>query len=1054
MKKKPELLCPDLKNKTKKITSIMRICIVILMVWSIKVSTNLYGQQNQIVTGTIKEASTGETLAGVTVQVKGTMTGTLSQPDGTYRVNLPANATTLIFSFIGYETMEIEIAGRAVIDVTLTEKATALEEVVVIGYGTMRKSDVTGSISSVSAKELERANPINVQQAIQGRATGVMVSSNSGAPGTEATVRIRGIGTVNTNDPVYVVDGVMVSSMNYLNPSDVSSIEVLKDASATAIYGSRGANGVILITTKKGTSGSTLIDFDAKIGFVNPTKYIKMLNADQYYDMLKTAVYNGYMRSTVNPNPNWDPELNSTFIQAAKAELAKGYNTDWIKEVINENSLQQNYALSLTGGSDKIKYAFSGSYLDQAGLMMNTSYNRLTFRLNTEYQVNKFLKVGENFGMSTSRQDRVSEGSTGSYGEALWCDPLTPVLKPLDEVDINDPNYEYIKYAGSKITTGQNAVSKLAFSDDYNKNLNLVGNVFAELTILKDLKFRSSFGINNTNSDTHTFLPVFFVKADERRDIAQLTRSFTKNESWLVENLLTYDKTFAQNRLSVLLGYTSEYTSRDNITASKQTFASNDKYQRVLSAGSTQDAVSGTKGFTTMESLLFRVNYSYSDKYLLTGTVRRDGSSKFGPGNKWGTFPSFSFGWRLSQEDFFSGLNLNAISNIKLRAGWGIIGNQSLTNNSAYLSTLSSGNHYVFSDAVNNGYYINSLGTPDIKWESTTQSNFGVDFGFLEGSLTAAFDYFIKDTKDMLIQVPVPSYAGYGSAIPWKNAGELENRGWETELSYQGKTGDFNYNISVNASRFTNEVTSLGGSGPIVSGPNRTAVGSSVGRLYGWVTDGIFQTEAEVQAFSTGGVLAQPNAHAGDFRYKDLNNDGKVNDLDRDWIGNPLPDLVYGANLSLSYKSFDFSAFFQGSYGNDIYNAVKGRVSQLAGYFNGFEYVYNQAWRGEGTSNTVPIMTTVNANDNFRISDYYIEDGSYVRLKNIQLGYTLPTSLSSKINVKYVRIWLGGTNLLTFTKYTGFDPEIGLTASPLSAGNDSFAYPQTKEFTIGIKVTM
>lgn len=526
-------------------------------------------------------------------------------------------------------------------------------------------------------------------------------------------------------------------------------------------------------------------------------------------------------------------------------------------------------------------------------------------------------------------------------------------------------------------------------------------------------------------------------------------------EGWTTENLLTYNKTINRSTINAMAGFTSEYSTIDEISGSKQTFPSNDEYQRVLASASTLDNITGNVTKKSMESVFGRLNYSLMDKYLLTASVRRDGSSKFGEGNKWGTFPSFSFGWRLNEEHFFNSLNLNSISNLKLRLGWGTIGNQSLSSNYAYLSTLQSGGRYIISNSLVNGYLVGSIGTPDIKWETTAQSNLGLDFGLFKNALSLNLDYYMKRTKDMLLQVPIPTYAGYGTAIPWTNAGEIKNSGFEAVLSYQGKKKDLTYSVSVNASRFANEVIHLGGgSRPIINGPNRTEVGSSIGRFYGWVTDGIFQTEAEVKAYSKNGVLLQKAAHAGDFKYKDINDDGTINDLDKTWIGNPLPKLTYGANFSLGYKAFDFSAFFQGSFGNDIYNAVKGRVSQLAGYFNGFEHIYQQAWRGAGTSNTQPIMSTVNANDNFRISDYYIEDGSYLRLKNVQLGYTLPRSLCTRIGMQNVRIWIGGTNLLTFTKYTGFDPEIGLTSNPVTAGNDTFAYPQTKEVSLGVKITL
>ncbi len=1012
----------------------------------------------------------GIPLPGVTIVIKGTTQGTITDSDGNYSLdNIPADAV-LSVSFVGMLTQEVPVSGKGVIDVSLEEETIGLEEVVAIGYGTVKKSDLTGAVSSVRSEDLEKATPVNVQSALQGRAAGIMVSSNSGAPGTEASIRIRGMGTVNNNNPIYVVDGMIVDNsdnngedgdnlaknLNFLNPSDIESVEVLKDASAQAIYGSRGANGVILITTRKGKEGAPKVTFSSSIGITSVSSLGKLLGAKDYLDYLLTAYYNGYVRS--GGDESIDPvNINST-TQKAKALYDKGYNTDWMDEILS-NAVSQNYNIAIRGGSQKARYSVSAGYLNEEGIIKKSGYERYSFRLNTDYNLGKFIKIGENLGITSSQTKQIAEDLGGAISNAMVVDPLTPVIN--EDADESDVNYKYNKYSVAQIVSGsENPASILSRTNTNGEGLSIVGNVFAEITILKDLKFRSSWGFNKSYNDISDFDPAYYLSAKFSRALSKVSLNSYRSDEWVLENTLSYNKTFNDHTLSAVVGYTREHSHYTFTNAAKEGTASNARELWTFSAATDNPSVTGSYSNLAMMSYLGRINYSYKDKYIATASFRRDGSSKFGDGHKWGSFPSFSLGWRLISEPFFQNFAGNIFSNFKIRSGWGQIGNSSLPVYNAYVSQVgtASGYRYLYNNTQSPGYYLTTIGTPDISWETTKQLNLGVDMGFLKNALTVSADYYTKNTEDMLLQISYPYYAGYPStASPYSNAGSVKNKGFEIVIDYQGKAGKLGYGISANGGIFDNEVTDLGsGQNPIIGDYQRTELHNSIGRFYGYVTDGIFQTEEEVQQYvSANGTVLQPDAHAGDFRFKNLNGDDDINANDKTFIGNPLPEFTYGLTLNLSWKAFDFTAFFQGSYGNDIYNATLERLGTSAGEYNILQSVYDNAWRGEGTSNSQPIMSTVNENDNYRISDYFIEDGSYLRLKNVQLGYNLPKSVCSKFKISDARIFIGGTDLLTFTDYSGNDPEVGQNGTATDGlGVDAFApYPKTRKITFGFNVS-
>lgn len=1011
--------------------------------------------------------STGGSLPGVSVVVKGTTNGTITDVDGKYSLsNVPENSV-LQFSFVGMKSQEVAVGNKTSINVILEEETIGIEEVVAIGYGTQKKSDLTGSVASVNSKDMEKANPTSFSQALQGRATGVMVSQSQGAPGSSGVIRIRGIGTVNNNEPLYVIDGMFAESMGDINPADIESMEVLKDASAQAIYGSRAANGVILISTKKGKDGKSEFNFNASYGISNPIKLTSVLGSEDYYKYSIAARTNGYLRS----NPTVDPTTLDIFKVSSDARMVRswynlGYNTDWVNEVMHANAPEQKYDISYSGGTAKAKYSLSAGYLNQDGIISNSNYKRYTARVNSEFIPNKVITFGENIGMSYGKTDAVSSltGSevNGVMSQALIMSPLSPVYN----IDANpyDVNYEYNKYAFDYVSGNQNGVALMNRADNVTKVYALTGNAYVQAKFFDGFTFKSSLGIDFNVNSNNIFIAKYYLSSQEHEDAGSIENINTTRSRWLWENTLSYNKTFGKHTINGVVGYTSEQRIFTNIDAKKTGVTSNDELFRVLSgvaSASTVITATGSKNDQTMASALARINYVYGDRYLFTASVRNDGTSKFASGYKYGTFPSFSAGWRIINENFMKNLNIGVLSDAKFRAGWGTIGNQSILQDFGYLSLMTVADAYKYNfgktPIVVSGSTLTSVGTSDIKWETTAQTNFGIDLGFFKNSLTINFDYYDKQTRDMLLVVTLPAYIGYTSN-PVKNVGAVSNKGFEIVAGYKNKVGDFSYSVNANFSQFKNKVTDL--QGGIITGSdirgvaiNRTQEGGPIGRFYGYKTNGIFQNAGEVTAYTNSkGSVIQPLAKSGDVKFKDLNDDGVINTSDMDFIGSPLPDFTYGCNIDLQYKNFSINTFFQGSYGNQIYDLTK--AFGLGGSSNIPKYIFDGAWKGEGTSNSTPLFTNVDANGNFRVSDLMVQDASYLRLKNIQLGYDLPKSLCEKVSMKKLRVWLGGTNILTFTKYKGIDPEDGLTSgAPTAAGLVYTSYPKPQTFSLGVNAT-
>ncbi len=1036
------------------------------------------------ITGQVTDASTGEALHGVNIVVEGSSIGEITDNEGNYSITILGESSVLVFSYVGYATESVTVGNQRIINLALTPEAQEIDEVVAIGYGTIRKSDLTGAVSSVRQEDIEKVNPDNVLTALQGRAPGVYISQNTGAPGVEPTIRIRGAGSINNHSPIYVIDGMIMdisdirdesSTINFLNPADIASIEVLKDASATAIYGSRGANGVILITTHKGFDSSPKVSFNAQLGLSRMRNLPDKLRADDYIEYLRNYYGNGY--ATSQPDTLPEMEDNITLYN-------DGYDTDWYAEILKDRpALSQNYNLSVKGGTRDARYLASFGYYNEEGILVaNSDYDRYSLRINSDFNLGKYIRLGENLSISQMNRIGMQGTNDGIFRSLMWANPLYPVLKQFDITDPDhplyadpddfmyaepgDPDYDYYKYS-----PGAEPLSALSyFRNVQNHRLSIFGNVFAEASLLKDFTFRSSLGLNLSNSKIHDFEPAYFVTEDNFNTSGRVYRNLYWTDGWLWENTLTYHKSLQNHTITALVGYTSEYNKYEYLYATKIGTPSNEPEMQTLNAATSMTQLDGSHNILTMVSMLGRISYSFKDRYLLTASIRRDGSSKFGPEYKWGVFPSAAIAWKISNEPFFEELRSKILPNLKLRAGWGQIGNSSMNenNSNAYVSQYATGPEFraLFgNDQPHSGYSFETIGIPNLTWETIEQINVGLDIGMFRNALILNADYYIRTTQDMLVRVEVPSYAGYGlDNEPWSNAGSVENKGFEFIITYKGNAGRLTYDISANVSSYKNTVLSTNQDNTdlrVFSNPAITRVGYPIASFYGFATDGIFQTEDEVQAYvDEAGNPIQPNAVPGDFRFRDLNGDGEITagvvwdttgiSGDQTIIGNGHPDLIFGFSLNLGYRGFDLMTFWHGTLGNELWNTQRAIIESN-------RESYLASWSGEGTSNTFPRITSNDNNRNFRDSDFFVEDGSYLRMKHIQIGYALPESLVRKLHISSCRIYVGGDDLITITNYSGIDPEVGL-GDPQWSGidgrmyYDGAIYPRSRRITIGIQI--
>lgn len=1006
------------------------------------IPTSAIGQQAEHVKGIVVDQG-GNPVIGANVVVKGTTTGSITGLEGEFEIaNVSPNAT-LVVSYIGYVSKEVPV-GKQSLRIVLQEDHQALDEVIVVGYGTMKKSDITGAISSVDQEKISRQPVANVSSALQGLATGVSVTSNSGSPGSASTIRIRGVGTVNDAEPLYVVDGMPVTDINYLSSSDIQSMEILKDASASAIYGSRGANGVILITTKKGAVGKTTVTFDAYWGSSKLLNNLDLMSGPEWYDL--------------------QSDINGVRAAAGVAEIDLGLvdrnvSTNWMDE-ISRNAFMHNYSIGVSGGrADDYKYNLGVNYLNQEGTIKKTEYERINIRQSSEKIILKDrLMVGTNVSISKSDASGISEyNNSGLYdadygviSNAIRVEPVVPAVK----ADGSYGSSPYIDY--------YNPLADIMYTDQLTKNLAVIGNIYGELDIIKGLKLRSSFGAEIRRTEAESFSPVYFVSNSQKNDESYLSKSHTNGNYYTFETTLTYIKTFAEKHsLNVVAGYTNEWGKREVLGLTGRDFIGEADNLHYIDATLDKNKTTGTNNATDygLISYLGRAHYEYDNRYMLTASFRRDGSSKFAASNRWGNFPSFALGWRVNNEKFFQNLGADWISSLKLRAGWGQIGNQNIGSNldrsllslwAQYGALFGAGSN----ETLYQGIAVRRLGNSNIKWETTESTNVGLDASFWDNKLIFSVEYYNKTTKDMLLAAPMPKYMGYYDNT-YTNIGAANNRGVELNLEWRHQLSDFQYNVGFNLSTIRNRMTKLNGGTPIPSGVLRqqyatyTNEGMPIGAFYGYVTDGLIQTEQQLAEVKKAGYL--PNAELGDVLFVDTSGDGVLDENDKRVIGNPIPDVIYGFNIGMAWKGFDLSMQFGGTLGNEIFNAMRLYTYSLTDITNKDRALLNY-WTPTNTNTDIPRLAAADYNNNNRLSDRYVENGSYLRLRNIQLGYTLPSALTQKVMLQNVRFYISGQNLFTISGYSGIDPEVGQSAS-LSRGVDYGIYPQSRVITGGINVT-
>jgi len=992
----------------------------------------------------------GAGVIGATILIKGSSQGTTTDFDGNYTIDVNSLTDTLEVSYLGYETQMVPINLRDRVDITMQVQSNQLDEIVVVGYGRQKKRLVTGAISRVSEEDIKATPILRVEQALQGRTPGVQVAATSGQPGDEPSVRIRGVGTTKDAKPLYVVDGLAVSGIDYLNPGDIESMDVLKDAASAAIYGSRAANGVILITTKTGSAGKTNVSYDTYYGFQNVANTLEMLNAEQYKMMMNEGAANAGLSEPFNLN-----------------EISE-FDTDWQRALFIDNAPMQSHQFSINGGNKKSSYTSSFSYFSQEGIIggPESKFERLTGRLNSRHNVSDFFNFGNNLAYTHLKKNDVSANTsfTGAYSSALNLDPLTPVVErrelQLNQYPFNAERvvrnedgepYGISENVGAEIVNPLGLLS-IDYDDLYKDEI--VGNLYGEIQPLKGLRFRSSIGVNLAYLKFQGYTPLYFLNGAQLNDVNN--RGFKRFEryfTWQWNNVLSYEKQIGDHGFTAMVGTEAISSNFENLGGSAGEITIIDDEQIFLALARDTLSLPQNNGYEYASSSIFsRLNYNFQEKYSLTAIFRRDGSSRFGPGNRYGNYSSIGAAWIISQEEFF---NQEGIFNyVKLRGGWGVNGNDRI-GNYQFVSQIISNRNYEIGGATQIGTSPAAIANEGIRWEDNKQFNVGLDFGALENRLQGSLDYYVKTNDGLLERVTILGHVGNDPSD--SNAGSIENKGVELSLNWRNQHKGFSYNFGINGAYNKNTVTLIANPEKVIIGASwavagtvtRSTEGLPIAYFWGYKTDGIFQNEGEVFShINNDGELLQPQAVPGDVRFRDVDGDGVINENDRTIIGNPTPDVTFGINFGADYKGFDFSVFFQGALGNDVFN---GTQRQDLRFTNRTTAILDR-WTGEGTSNSTPRFTWTDTNNNYRISDLYIEDGSHMRLKNIQVGYTLPKRILGKIKAEKWRFYISGENMLTFTKYTGVDPEIGAT-SPFDLGIDRGVYPVARTIRFGTGIT-
>jgi len=1009
----------------------------ISIVFSAQAQTVIRGN----VTDTKKEA-----IIGASVYVKGTSIGTITDTNGDFQFQLtsPQPDAVLIISLIGYITEELPIGSQTSFDVILTDDLKVLSEIVVTGYTSQQKEKITGAINTVKSEDLIRLPVPTLDQALQGRAPGVVVSQNTGAPGEGVSIRIRGVGSINSgNNPLYVVDGVPTLDIGQISTQDIENISILKDASAAAIYGSRAANGVVIVTTKSGTTSGPKVQINSQYGIQQPSRKLKMANTDQYVQLYNEAATNDNATKT---NPIFFRKLITEDIASTLP------NVDQVDAIMQDGALQ-SHSVSVSGGDAKTRYFISGNYFDQQGIVKSSDYNRLSARVNVDSQIKKWLRSGVNLNLSKATTDLIGSSGDGAGGNggsvlryALFRTPAIPIY---------DANGDFVDKPDrfDLFGDGYNPVGMLA----YNQNKKLVNRLFGKFYItiepIEGLKFTSNLGIDFEGQNQRRFDRTWGT--DNRiNGINNLNVNTARNQTITLSNFITYQKSFGEHNFNFLLGSETIKADYYSLSGSQKNFPDQDGSLVYLGNGLGLTVNTEGKSGNSLAAFYGKVDYDFNDKYLASATLRRDGSSRFGPDNRWGTFYAGSLGWRIDKEFFEDNAT---IDKWLLRAGYGSIGNQEI-GNYAYESTIGLGAYYPYGSTRTLGSSIASYGNSKIRWETSNQLNAGTDVELWNGKLSFSLDYFRKKTTDMLMRQPLAASVGQ-NAFVWTNNGDMLNSGFELQVNHSNSIGDFRYSVSANAATLHNEVLRLN-TAPIPAGAvgstylTLTEEGHPVGSFYLYEMEGIFQNTTQIFTHAYQGASIQP----GDVMYKDQDGNGVIDGNDRKHIGSPIPKVTAGLNVTLGYKNWDMSLFFQGAYGQKVFSVINRDIEGFYRPFNVTERYVENHWTGPGTSNEFPRASWDASSNNNMFSSRFLEDASYTRLKNFQLGYSIPAEALSKYGFTNVRIYFSGTNLLTFTKFQGLDPEMTQSdnakgSGDLANGIDWGTYPAARSYNVGVNIT-
>lgn len=1047
------------------VCSRLRLALSILLLVAGMVTTTA---QTRTVTGIVTSASDGEPLIGATILVKETKAGTVTDMDGKFSIRI-AKGQTLVVSYIGYNSKNIKYTGKATVEVELTEDAATLDEVVVVGYGVMKRSDLTGSVVSVGTNEIKKSVITSVDQALQGRAAGVQVTQNSGSPGGGISVSIRGVNSLNGNEPLYVIDGVAIdgqtngnsSALSSINPSDIVSMEVLKDASATAIYGSRGSNGVVLITTKKGQAGKPTISYEGYYAIQQiPTK-LETLNLREY-----AVLYN---------------ERVDVLGWGEREEFADpsilGDGTNWQNEIFRSAPMH-NHQLSVSGGSDSGQYLFSGGYLSQDGIAVGSNFERFSVRVNADSKIGKWLQVGVQSSFSnTKKTNTIDNGNV-----------IETALKQLPEMPARNPDGSWGYQEDNQLGTYySNPLADALTRENYDKSFQLLLNGYANMNLAKGLTLRMEYGGSYNYGNGYYFQPELTLGSWSQTSSG--TRSASNSSYWSFKQYLTYMNTFAKKHsVNIMVGHEAQESSWENLSGSRAGYLFNNVHE--LNVGDAKTATnSNQKGSSSIESYYGRLNYAFDERYMLTATLRADGSSTFGKDNRWGWFPSVALAWRFKQESFLK--NVSWLSNGKLRLGWGLVGNQN-AGSYAYGATMAS-----VSTAYGTGFYPNNFANSKLKWEQTKSWNIGLDLNFLNNRIEFIFDAYLKNTDNLLMQAVLPTYVSGVINSPWVNSGAMRNKGFEFTLNTVNiLNNDFEWSTGLTFSLNRNEVTRLYTESAGMQGNingltyTYTTVGQPVAQFYGYKVIGMFEQEDNFYKKDANGdflldasgnkqIVALPEGKEvnegtgvwyGDYIYADLNDDGVINEQDRTYLGNPEPKFTFGINNNWRWKGFDINLFLTGSVGNKVFNYLAQQQSDPTSRWVTLKSVSDFAKYdlidpdGERTLEnmhmTNPGATTyridqATSNENSRMSNIFIEDGSYLRIKNLAVGYTLPKKMLQKVGIENIRVYFNVQNLYTFTKYNGYDPEVGsYNQNVLLRGVDYARYPSQRIYTFGLNLNL